>query len=112
MTREITKADKKLLAALRRAFRKVWWMYSPERKKALEAASRPYEGPNKRQKKELQCAKCGEWFKQADVDVDHIEPIGKLPDYEALTGVINRLFCEADGLRILCKPCHKERRKK
>lgn len=109
--REIKKEDKKLLAALRRAFRKVWWMYSPERKKALERACRPYEGENKRQKKEYQCEKCQEWFKQSEVDVDHIEPIGKLSDYDALAGVIERLFCESEGLRILCKPCHKQRRK-
>jgi len=30
--------------------------------KALENASRAYTGPNKRQKKEYQCAKCKEWF--------------------------------------------------
>lgn len=60
----------------------------------------------KRYRYEHQCEMCQEWFKQADVEVDHIVPVGSLKSYEDLPGFVERLFCEEDGFRVLCKPCH------
>jgi len=36
-------------------------------------------------------------------EVDHIEPVGS----GSWDGIIERMFCEADGLMVLCKECHK-----
>ena len=80
----------------------------PPRAAALKASRRKYVGPNKRQKWEHQCAECGGWFMAKHVQVDHIEPCGNLRDDVA--GFVARLFCEADGLRVLCHSCHQARK--
>lgn len=66
------------------------------------------------------CAACGELFKDRDIQVDHITPIGyfplwadSLPEFlvRLLVWVL-RLFCDIDNLQVLCKPCHKKKTKK
>ena len=54
------------------------------------------------------CESCGEIVSRKEIDIDHIEPIiplktGFQDDWGAL---ILALFCEADGLQGICKPCH------
>ena len=79
----------------------------PPRADAMKAARRPYTGPDKRRKWEYQCAQCGQWFKGTEVQVDHITPCGTLKSFEDLQTFAERLFCEADGLQVLCKEsCH------
>jgi len=58
---------------------------------AAEKASRPYKGENKRLKKEYQCKSCKEWFKRADVQIDHILPCGSLNNYNDIVDFIKRL---------------------
>ena len=77
----------------------------PPRSMALKAARRPYSGPNPRQRWEYQCKLCGLWWAATAVQVDHIEPCGNLAGDVA--GFVERLFCEPDGLRVLCRECHK-----
>lgn len=72
----------------------------------MKAAQQPYSGPNKRQKWRYKCAQCDGWFMGKEIQVDHVVPAGKLQDYSDLPGFVERLFCEADGLRILCDGCH------
>lgn len=74
---------------------------------AKKDARRAYEGPDKNRKWEYQCAICKGWFKGTDTQVDHIEPAGSLKSFEDLQGFVERLFCEKDGLQVLCKTCHK-----
>jgi 5-methylcytosine-specific restriction endonuclease McrA len=50
------------------------------------------------------CNSCAEDFPAAHVQVDHIIPMGKGRSWDDF---INELFCEADNLQVLCKPCHK-----
>ncbi len=73
----------------------------------LQAATRPYKGVNRRQKKEAQCAMCRDWFKLSDVVVDHQIACGSLKCAEDVGGFVERLFCEAEGLRVLCEDCHR-----
>ena len=40
------------------------------------------------------------------IAVDHIDPIGKLEDWNTW---IDRLFCGTENLQLLCKSCHKEK---
>lgn len=63
----------------------------------------------KRHRYEYQCADCKEWFKQADVQVDHIVPCGSLKSFDDVGEFTKKLFCEEDGLRVLCKSCHQLR---
>lgn len=92
---------------VRSALRQAWSRYPPKYQ-VLELASRPYVGPDKRQKKEYLCAICNKWHKRKNVEVDHIEPAGKLSSYDDLPGFVERLFTSVDMLRVLCIPCHRE----
>jgi len=61
---------------------------------------------NPRAKWEYLCTSCFCWYLQKDVTVDHIVPCGSLRSYADLAGFVERLFCPAEGLQVLCKPCH------
>ncbi|HEY8361785.1 MAG TPA: HNH endonuclease signature motif containing protein [Tissierellaceae bacterium] len=92
----------KIRSSLRRAFR--YWLPAME---ALKLASRPYVGPNKLQKKEYQCAECKKWFKQTEVEVDHIIPVGSLKSYDDIVPFLKRLTPEdVSCFAVMCKPCH------
>jgi len=95
----------KIRSALRSAFR-FWKPMSI----ALERASRPYKGTNKRVKKEYQCAICKEWFQRKNVEIDHIVPCGSLKNYEDIKTFIENLTVEdPNAYQILCKTHHKEK---
>lgn len=79
----------------------------PPKYSVLTKARRKYTGRSAAQKWEFQCAVCSEWFKQTQVEVDHIVPCGSLMKFEDLPGFVERLFCGEAGLRVVCKPCHK-----
>ena len=84
-------------SALRSSFNR--W---PPKFDTLKKAQRTVVG--KRHKYEYQCASCGEWFKQKEVQVDHIVPAGSsLHDWNTF---IEKLLVGEDGLQVMCKPCH------
>jgi hypothetical protein len=98
----------KIRVALRRTFR--FWKPGAI---AKQQASRAYKGPNKLQKKEYLCNCCNEWFKNDEIEIDHIVECGSLRTLEDLPGFIDRLCCEnITGFQVLCKTCHKEKTKK
>lgn len=80
-----------------------WWKPIIQAKKKAE---RPYKGSNKRQKYEYQCAICKDWWAGKNVEVDHLIPAGSLRSGDDLKGFVERLFCESEHLRVLCKTCH------
>jgi 5-methylcytosine-specific restriction endonuclease McrA len=88
---------------IRTALRSAFARY-PVRFHAKKQAERTVTG--KRHRYEYKCAGCKKWFKSNEVQVDHIEPCGSLRTYKDLPKFVERLFCEADGLQILCKSCH------
>lgn len=94
----------KIRASLRNASR--WWKPIADAKKN---ARRVYKGANKRQKWEYQCAECHLWFKDKEIEVDHIVEVGSLKCAEDLPQFVERLFCEVDGLQVMCKPCHRNK---
>jgi 5-methylcytosine-specific restriction endonuclease McrA len=55
------------------------------------------------------CSACGIEMKQVEVAVDHIEPVVELDGFKDWNTYIGRLFCDPSNLRILCKPCHKQK---
>lgn len=57
--------------------------------------------------KHFRCNKCKEEFPQKEVEVNHIVPVVPLSGFDSWDRVIERLFCEEDGLEVVCKPCHK-----
>ena len=88
-------------SALRQKSR--WWKPITQCKMK---ARRAYKGPNKRQKFEYQCKQCTNWFAEKNINVDHIVPAGTLRCANDLPGFVERLFCEADNLQVLCSNCH------
>lgn len=88
-------------AALRQKSR--WWKPVSQTKMA---SRRKYNGPNKRQKFEYQCAQCKNYFPDKRIAVDHIIPVGSLMSSDDLKGFVERLFCEKQGLQVLCDKCH------
>ena len=73
---------------------------------AKAKAKRPYKGVKARQKFEYQCNHCKKWFPEKEIDVDHIIPAGTLKTANDLPGFVERLFCEVDGLQVMCGDCH------
>ena len=88
-------------SALRQKSR--WWKPITQTKMA---ARRVYKGINKRQRFEYQCAECLNYFPDKKVNVDHKIPAGTLRCADDLPGFVERLFCEADNLQVLCSNCH------
>ena len=95
---------------LRSGLRRMSMRWPPIARDAIQAARRPYVGPNKRQKWEFQCSECGEWNMRKRVQVDHIEECGTLKSWQDFATFAERLFCEVDGLRVLCSTCHGKRK--
>ena len=93
-------------SALRQKSR--WWKPIAECKKN---AKRAYKGPLKRQKFEYQCNQCKNWFPEKQIAVDHIVPAGELNDFNDLPDFTKRLFCEIEGLQVLCNICNDEKTK-
>lgn len=53
-----------------------------------------------------QCAHCGLSFPAKLVVVDHIDPVVPVSGFVSWDDVIRRMFCDAEGLQVLCKTCH------
>ncbi len=88
--------------------RRYAWTRYPLKAMALAAATRPYKGPNKKQRIERQCAKCKNWFPNKEVQVDHIVPCGSFTLDENTGPYIERMLCDwLKDVQVLCKPCHK-----
>ena len=45
---------------------------------------------------------------QKETNVHHRTPCGSLTCFADLPGFVERLFCEADKLEVICKACHKK----
>ena len=80
----------------------------PPRNRAAKKARRVSQLTDKRTKWESQCAHCKKWFKQKDVQLDHIVPKGRYSQ-ETFFVWLERLFCAEEGFQVLCVPCHKKK---
>lgn len=65
--------------------------------------AKQFEG---RHKFEYQCVTCEQWYVGKEVAIDHIVPAGTLKTYDDLPQFVERLFCEAENLQVLCTDCH------
>jgi 5-methylcytosine-specific restriction endonuclease McrA len=84
----------------------------PPKWKALKAASlgRLINKRSGRLAEHYRCAECLEPFVARDVQVDHINPVvDPAKGFEDWPTYMERLYCEADNLQVLCKPCHKDK---
>lgn len=99
--------EAEMIRVVRGAIRQSW-MKSPTKLAFLNMHIHPDMDDTNRRKWKIQCMCCGEWFKEGDVEVDHIEgnhSFSKISDFENyFTKILQVGF---DGLQILCKGCHK-----
>ena len=97
-------------SAIRGALRQAWKL-SPQLKEIYKLNRIEYTKGG-RNRVDYACAICGLHFSQKDTQVDHIDPVGSTPGSRMaepwLTWdmFIDRMFCDLDNLRIVCKPCH------
>lgn len=85
-------------------------MQMPVIREVKLANRRPYTGPNRHQKFEYCCAKCGRWFPEKMIQVDHIEPAGSMKTFEDVGPFARRLlFCSPADLQVLCHEDHKQK---
>ncbi len=95
------------MSRIRSALRSASRFWKPALK-ALEKASRPYKGLNKRIKKEYQCANCLVWLIRAKVEINHKLPCGSINCYADVPQFLTNLFAECStSYEIVCKECHK-----
>lgn len=60
-----------------------------------------------REAEHYECEECHLLHPAKNVVVDHIVPIVPVTGFTTWDSVVERMFCEADNLQVLCKPCHK-----
>ena len=54
------------------------------------------------------CTACREAFPLKEVQVNHIIPVVPVSGFDSWDCVVRRMFCEREGLEVLCIPCHKQ----
>jgi hypothetical protein len=102
------KANKKkpdIFTWLRSGLRKLSQRHAPIYE-AKAAAKRPYTGDNPRQRVCFECAECKALVANSECAVDHIEEAGQLTCWDDLGEFARKLFCDKEGLQVLCHNCH------
>jgi hypothetical protein len=94
---------------IRSGLRQMSRRWPPIIRQRINANRRKNQSDNKRLKWEFRCDACNGWFPRKSVQVDHIIACGQLKSWADMAVFAERLFCEADGLRVLCGKCHDER---
>lgn len=95
----------KLTSALRKQ-----WRFSPAYKEAYEHAKEEYVELSKHGKGmrrvRFVCALCGHAGAREDMQCDHCSPCVPLDGWQGWDSFVERLFCPAIDLRIICGTCH------
>lgn len=99
---ENTLTTSEFFSGIRSYLRRLWLFKSENRKAVLK---KQYSATLKK----YQCEMCNKMFYKKDVEVDHINPIGSLKTFSDIEIFYERLFCDINNLRVLCKEtCHRQ----
>jgi len=97
--------------ALRRVFsrspiiREVMWKVRREIPKFNKDGTRA-----KKDAVQYRCGVCGEYVGSTQVAVDHIVPVISVSEgFVDFNTFIERLFCDASNLQVICDPCHNKK---
>ena len=105
--------NKKTINLIKQALRAATlrWHIRNEIKQAARVYIKEGNYKNGKPKKRVyyKCNRCRKNFKTEDVQVDHIDEIGKFTGNWDI--YIKRMFCDITNLQVLCKPCHKKKGK-
>jgi len=90
---------------LRQVLRKssLYWKPISQVKKDAQI---PYNGDNKRRKYSYTCSNCKKEYSATEINVHHKIECGSLKSFDDISGFVERLFVEKEGLIVLCKKCH------
>lgn len=85
------------------------WMTWPKKFVAVQRQAERVKQPNGREKTFIRCMSCECLFNRAEMQVDHIVPVGPLVSLSSddVRDYKERLFCHPGNLQALCKPCHR-----
>ncbi len=61
-----------------------------------------------RMAKHYECSHCKKLFPQKEIEINHIVPVVPITGFDDWGSVIERMFCEIEGLEALCKTCHSD----
>ena len=103
-----TKTEAEFSAYILSALRKATKFWKPKMDK-LHEGRRPSQNINKRLKWENNCERCGGWFPESSIEVDHIVPCGGISGIDWLDKIkpwVIKAFVEVDGFQRLCLWCH------
>lgn len=85
-----------------------WRPKSEVKKKARHPVKLP--GKTARPVFHCTCASCGKLVPETESAVDHINPIvDPAVGFTTWDDFIHNLYCEEEGLQVLCNPCHHEK---
>jgi len=85
----------------------VWSQMSPIRKSCLKSSTQKATDGMK-----YQCNSCKKWFAYSDIQVDHVEAIGKTSPRNLQEYIKHFILLNSDSLQILCKSiCHNKKTK-
>ena len=112
-TRHIFPTEAKFMAWVRSGLRQGLWNKHPVKMELLNSQRRKIKNPNPNPRKgaELvwgyECACCGNDYRQADVEVDHMVGEFSLKTIDDLVNFFKKLvFVTPADLQIVCKTCH------
>jgi len=92
------------------SLRKLTFSWMPRNEAKRKARVQDGTFKTGRPKYKYKCAICDGVFKSGEVQVDHTVPvIDPLHGFESYDILIERMFCQEDGLQVLCKKCHDEK---
>jgi hypothetical protein len=88
--------------------RKIWNKHPSKLVKLQEGRVRKPIGHNGRLVYSKQCEHCEDWFREADIQINHkVNCIKNGISWEELGGICRRMFdVTTDDLECLCKDCH------
>lgn len=58
------------------------------------------------------CAYCQQEWGPKEIQLDHILPVVAINGLNDWNNIVERMFCDASGLQILCLQCHRGKSKK
>lgn len=97
----------KIRGGLRQAFTRSHYLKAFLQSKRIEIPQFKKDGtPAKRPKVVYECAECHGHFSSKDINVDHIERVGKFTSFDQIEQFFSAIFCPYENLQILCRPCH------
>jgi 5-methylcytosine-specific restriction endonuclease McrA len=82
-----------------------WWKPKMETLRLARVGTRVNKATG-RMAMHHKCKICKEDFPSKEVQVDHITPLVGAEGFKTWDEFIGILFCEKEGMQVLCKPCH------